>query len=112
MTSVPEKKCDNSPVLRWFPRIAGGLLALLGVAVIVAWHAHWTFLIQPRPALAPMKYNTALCFILCGMALSLLTTKRAGPVTWLGGIAALVGLLTLIEYVAGRNFGVDQLLLQ
>ncbi|MDB4793703.1 PAS domain S-box protein, partial [Methylacidiphilales bacterium] len=83
----------------------------IGVIVIFGWYAHWTTLIQVMPNLPPMKCNTALGFLLSGIGLLLLTTRRAGLAPWLGGIVALWGILTLAEYLAHQNFGIDQIFL-
>ena len=93
-----------------FPRLAGFLAIGVGMMVLVGWYAHWAVLVQVLPTLVPMKYNTALGFVLCGSCLSLLTTRYAGTVTWLGGTVALLGFLTLIEYFTGYDLGIDQLL--
>jgi len=89
-------------------KLSGWWGLVVGIVVIVGWYAHWAAVIQVLPNLPPMKFNTALCFILCGVGLILLTTRRAWAAPWLGGVAALVGLLTLAEYVTGRSFGIDQ----
>jgi len=54
-----------------------------------------------------MKANTALCFILAGTAL-LLRDWKVGRLFWPERSAA-IGVLTLVEYVAGVNLGIDQL---
>lgn len=56
-----------------------------------------------------MKYNTALGFILCGTGFLLLTTRHAKLATWLGGIVALLGIVTLSEYLIDRDLGIDQI---
>jgi PAS domain S-box-containing protein len=84
-------------------------VTILGLLVIVGWLAHWTAIVQVLPHLAPMKFNTALCFIFCGTALMLLNTKFAKFVPWIGVFPGIVGLLTLLEYFTGQDFKVDQL---
>jgi PAS domain S-box-containing protein len=71
---------------------------------------HWVPILQMLPNTAPMQYNTALCFILSGTGLFLLTTSRSKIAPWLGAAAALITLLTLLEYLTGRGFGIDQFL--
>jgi len=61
-----------------------------------------------------MKANTALCFLLVAAAVWLLWRPDGGR-QWTAGLslaaaAALVGLLSLCEYVLGRDLGIDQLL--
>jgi PAS domain S-box-containing protein len=62
---------------------------------------------------ASMEANTALAFVLSGLGLCGLTAShrwwnRLGQT--LGGVSALVGALTLFEFLIGRGLGIDQLL--
>jgi signal transduction histidine kinase/CheY-like chemotaxis protein len=82
----------------------------LGVMVLIGWYAHWAALVQILPGLVPMKANTALGFVLCGLGLLALTTRHAGLAAWLGAAVAIVGWLTMAEIVTGRDFGIDQLM--
>ena len=91
------------------PLVCGIAAITVGIAVLVGWYAHWAMLVQVLPNLVPMKFNTALGFVLGGAALALLETRYAGLVFWLGSIIALLGLLTLIEFFADIDLGIDQL---
>ena len=68
------------------------------------------------PNFPPMQFNTALGFLLCGSGSALLMSGRSriAPsqiARWLGGGAALLGLLTFLEYVSGKDFRIDQFFL-
>ena len=102
------KRSEDASWLRHFPRWAGAAVASFGVLVIISWHAHWLPILQMLPNTAPMKYNTALCFVLLGAGLFFLTTARAKIAPWLGGAAAFFASMTLLEYLAGRDFHIDQ----
>src|SRR5271154_5523981 len=102
-------KCADAPLIRHFPRFAGAAVALFGLLVIASWYARGQSILQMAPNTAPMQYNTALCFILSGAGLFLLTTPRAKIAPWLGGAAAFFTLLTLLEYLTGRDFSIDQI---
>jgi CHASE3 domain sensor protein len=67
-------------------------------------------LLQVFANAAPVQYNAALCFILCGAGLCLLNSRLARGALWPGGIAAILAALTLLEYLTGWDFGIDQLL--
>jgi PAS domain S-box-containing protein len=95
--------------IRNFPRAAGVAVALFGCLVIIAWYAHWRLVLQLVPDTAPMQYNTALCFILSGAALFLLTTSHSRIALWLSGAAWLISFLTLLQYLTGLDFGIDLL---
>jgi PAS domain S-box-containing protein len=96
-------------LFRQLPCLIGALTTALGLAVIIGWFAHWPAVLQILPNLAPMKFNTALDFILCGTSLVLLTTGRTRIVPWLGGLTMLISVLTLLEYLTGYGLGIDQL---
>ena len=97
-------------------RAAGLLAALVGLVVLAAWFLD----LAPRSALPgffAMKANVALAFVLLGMSLHVAAAgvgsasrERRRVVEGCAGAATLVGLLTLIEYVSGRQLGIDQLL--
>lgn len=96
---------------RWRSAVlsCAGIILLLGFVVFIGWHARLASLIQIAPGLAPMQYNTALCFILSALALGAWSRGRVQPLVWIGGgIAALLGALTLGEYVFHTSFGIDQ----
>ncbi len=76
---------------------------------MVSWFAHWRPILQMLPDTAPMQFNTAFCFVLCGLGLVLLTTRKAHLAPWLGGTAMLLTSLTLVEYLTGWDLGIDQL---
>jgi sensor domain CHASE-containing protein len=104
---------SHAPTL-WLRRIVaviGGLCSSLGLAVLIGWYTHSIALIQLRPTLAPMQFNTALCFLLAGLALMAWGVGRCPKaILGLGGVVATVGSLTVAEYLCGLNLGIDQLL--
>jgi len=102
-----KSSCANRLFL--FSRLSGFWGLAIGTIVIIGWYAHWTTVIQILPDLPPMKYNTALSFILLGAGLLLLTAQRVRLAAWLGVGVFLMGGLTLAEYLTNRNFGIDQL---
>jgi sensor domain CHASE-containing protein len=89
--------------------VISGVCAVLGMAVLIGWQVHSIALIQLAPTLAPMQFNTALCFVLAGLALGGWDrVPRVTPI--LGGLVAAIGGLTLSEYLFHTNLGIDQLL--
>jgi PAS domain-containing protein len=102
----------DAPLFRHFPRYAGGIVALFGLLIIASWYAHWQSILQMLPNTAPMQYNTALCFVLLGAGLFFLTTSRAKITPWLGVVVVFLTLLTLLEYLTGLDFGIDQFFLK
>jgi signal transduction histidine kinase/DNA-binding response OmpR family regulator len=85
---------------------------LLGFAVLFGWHTGNRTLVQLLPQFVPMQYNTALGFVFCGAALLGLALDRVGIAVISGAIAALIGSLTLIEYVGQISLGIDEIFMK
>jgi signal transduction histidine kinase len=49
--------------------LAGGGVMTLGLVVLTGWRARSLTLVRVLPTAAPMYYNTALSFLLCGVGL-------------------------------------------
>ena len=102
--------------------------AVIAIGALV--FAGWLFDLEPLkrvlPGLVAMKVNAALCFVLAGLSLRLLArepaderAQQARKAAWGTAIAvacaavvALVGLLTLCEYLFALDLGLDQLVLR
>jgi len=101
--------------LIFFSKFSGILSAVVGVAVLIGWALDIPAVKSVLPGLVTMKANTALCFIFIGISMLLWYTGRTSGARRLlaqsaGGIVALVGLITLCEYLFGWNAGIDQIL--
>jgi PAS domain S-box-containing protein len=89
---------------------------LSGSVVLIGWILDIPVLKSISPNFVTMKANTAICFILIGLSLWLSQTKRqdnqtARRIARLCAFAVfMIGFLTFLEYVIGRDFGIDQLL--
>ena len=93
---------------------------LAGCLVLLGWALGITALTSVLPGLATMKPNTSLCFVLAGLSLWLIQIRPGEPASpsvrriyaalVLSGIVALVGLLTLAEYLFHLNLGIDAIL--
>jgi len=71
----------------------------------------WAIFVQPGSAPGPMQFNTALCFVLAGIALAALVSGRARPtVSIFGALICLIGVLTIIEYLFHSDLHIDSLL--
>jgi PAS domain S-box-containing protein len=86
-------------------RAAGAISVALGAVVLLGWILDISVLKTALPGLAGMPANTAICFVLLGVAL--LGPRRAAVLAT--SAAAVIALLTLAEYL-GWSVGIDQLL--
>jgi signal transduction histidine kinase len=120
-TSDDHRTPGETPGRKWllvFPGLVskGASIAavVVGIAVLLGWLFNLTVLKAISTSMVSMKTNTALAFILAGLSLWLFRADRL----WhrrLGSFAAVVtiglGALTLVEYLAGIHFGIDELLI-
>ncbi|MZH02014.1 MAG: hypothetical protein F3745_01025 [Nitrospinae bacterium] len=89
--------------------ICASATLLFGLVVLAGWLFHIPQLVQITP-LAFIQANTALCFLLSGMALLLLDRSFLQPVRIFSIFLLSFGGLTLCEYLFNLNIGVDELL--
>jgi hypothetical protein len=94
---------------------AGALSVLVGGVVVLGWALDIAALKSVLPGWVSMKPNTAVAFILTGIALLASSANGTQPATHLSRLsrfcalfAGLIGLLSLCEYAFGWNPGFDQ----
>lgn len=99
---------------RGFAPAVGLLAVVLGGGVLVGWWGDLAALRAPVPGAPAMKPNTALMFVLCGLALfsrgraePSVRHERAGIAPAL--IALAIAAATLFEHAAGVELGIDGL---
>lgn len=100
-------------------RAAGLLSASIGALALLGWLVGTAELKSIDPGWVAMKANTALAFVLSGMALWLKASepsprspRRRTLEHLLAGTVVLLALFTLLEYLAGIDFGIDQWLFE
>jgi PAS domain S-box-containing protein len=101
------------------PGIAAGLVLLTGMLVLLGWGFDIMVLKSISPAFVSMKANTALCFVLTGLAMWMLVRPER-PVTGTGknmmgrvsllpaALVLVISLATLLQYLLNTDFGIDQ----
>ena len=99
-----------------FSRGAGVFVFLAGALTLVGWFFDIGFLRWASPNRVVMKANAALALALSGISLWLIGRETGVPGRRVAGacalLVALLGLLTLVEYAAGWDLGIDQLLVR
>jgi signal transduction histidine kinase len=110
---APEERHRYVKFFEYLPRFAAVAVIIIGASVLVGWAADIPAL-RAISETSPMMPSTAVCFILCGIAL-LLQTKDAPR--WailvssaLCAIVLFVVATTAFEHVLGRNLGLDLVL--
>lgn len=91
-------------------RATGIITIFFGALGVYAWHIHSAGLIQLFPNSAPMQFNTAICFLALGI-LALLDGRPPLRKLLAWGLVAVtfvISGLTLLEYITGKNLGIDQ----
>lgn len=103
-----------SGLLGRFPQMAAAVSVAAGALVLLGWLFDLNALKSGLPGLTAMKANTALAFILAGVALWAQVSRPGLRIVSqvCSSVVLLLGLLTLGEYLSGVNFGIDQLLIQ
>ena len=96
-------------MLRVIVVLTGVFTSVLGLSVLIGWHTHNAGLIQVLPSLIPMQYNTAICFVLSGLGLITLSFSMKRLTMSLAVVVGLISLISLLEYMLGVNFGLDEL---
>lgn len=99
------------------------LSTLIGAIVFASYLSDSSALREFLQQAVPMKPNTALCFTLIGTSLGLTRFLALAPiqptltrhvlrlVPLLAVLTALISTLTLAEFVSGRDFGIDRMLI-
>jgi hypothetical protein len=91
------------------------LIVFIGILVLIGWAFDIALLKSPGSGFSTIKSNVGLAFILIGISLWLQQTNRINHnnrriAQILALAAALIGFLTLTEYLFNVNIGLDQIL--
>ncbi|QIN80290.1 PAS domain S-box protein [Rubrobacter marinus] len=93
-------------VSRSVSRVAGGVVAAIGVLVLAGWALDAEVLKRVSPDFVAMNPTVAVAFVLSGAALSLsVEGRRRAPSRAFALIVVLLGLLGLVEAIRGPIFG-------
>ena len=119
MSAEPASRDNAAAIAASFRRlafVAGALAAGVGALVLVGWVLDVPVLKSVHPDLVSMKANTALGFLLAGLALCVRQKKEQSPVfarrlaQGCAIVVLLIGLLVLGQILVGWDLRLDQLL--
>ena len=102
----------NSNLSGYIVIAAGVLSSVLGLAVIAGWFLQNSTLLRLHPSFEPMRFNTALGFLMSGAALLSFSLRKRALMKPFGLAACLLGILTFFQYVSGIDIGIDQIFVQ
>lgn len=100
---------------RGFAAGCGVAVAVCSLAVLTGWMFGIARLKNLSPGAVSTKPTAAVALALCGVALAIGASERAGArvrtsVATVGAsVATLIGAVTLLEYASGADLGIDQL---
>lgn len=88
----------------------GAAAAVLSAGVLVSWVIGWEAGVAVCAGCAPMQPNTATGLLLLGIGLGMprASVDMRDAIGWL---VALLGALTLVQYLASADLGIDRLLM-
>ncbi|MCY7403607.1 MAG: EAL domain-containing protein, partial [Cryobacterium sp.] len=108
MTTGAPANREQRNMVRLASRVGAALIGVLGVIVITGWYVGIDTLPSIISSLSLLKPMTGAAFILLSVAVLVFDRRRVTLV--LGLAVAVIGALTLTEYVLGLPLGVDELL--
>ena len=100
-----------------FSRSVAVALGLIALIALMGWQLNSPALKSILSQdLVPMVANSAICFLSTGIILFLFTLQNTKQYQWvivfLSALIFLIGVFTVIEYLAGASFGIDQLIFE
>ncbi len=106
----PTPRPTDRPIPRG-ARVVALFAACIGATGVLGWLAAIESLRAVHPAMPAMQPNTALSIVACGISLGLPDRARV-PAILLALFSVVVGALTTVEYVSGRDLGIDHAVLR
>jgi diguanylate cyclase (GGDEF)-like protein len=101
----------GSSQTKTLPAFTAGCVALIGIGVLAGWAFNIEPLMTVLPGLIRMKSNSAVAFVFSALALYLAYKNKLKPLQAVCAVGiALLGALTLCEYLWGVNMGIDEFL--
>lgn len=109
MTIHYAKPIEFEKQISLFVKCSAVVFSIVGLAAMWGWMSHNSFLVQIRPEYSSMKFNSALSFVLSGLALLLCERGYYRLPALIALLGIVLPVLTLVEYLYGTNLGIDDL---
>src|SRR5882672_7103732 len=106
--TIPRERVPRNNQFSLIPLAASGVGICVSCLVLTGWAFDLSALRSVIPGQPQMVPNTAITFILASVSVWMLwrekVSQRAYRLTWICAVTViLIGLLTLVEYLAGTN---------
>ncbi len=106
---------SRSNLLKGISEFLSILIAFIGVLILIGWLFNISILLHPGSGFSTIKTNTGLAFLLIGISIWFIQTKRINfhnqqIAQILACVVLIIGFLTLLEYIFNLNLGIDQIL--
>ena len=106
---------SRSNLLKGISEFLSILISFVGLLILIGWTFNIPILLHPGSGFSTIKSNTGLAFLLIGISIWFIQTKRIKfhnqrIAQILAFIVLIIGFLTLIEYIFNLNIGIDQIL--
>ena len=106
---------SRSNLLKGLSEFLSIFITFVGLLILIGWTFNIPILLHPGSGFSTIKSNTGLAFLLIGISLWFIQTKRIEfhnqrIAQILAFIVLIIGFLTLIEYIFNLNIGIDQIL--
>lgn len=92
--------------------VLGATVLALSLIILLGWLVKEPLLIQLKKSWAPMQFNTAVGFFLLGIATCLIGLRRFWWAAMFGGVAGVLGVITVSEYLFSWDAGIDTFFLE
>ncbi len=100
---------DILPIANRFQRALSITVLAVSSVVLLGWVFQNPTLIQIHPSFVPMQFNTALCFAISATGVLLGFSGRSTLSVVFGLTVMVISFLTILQYMLGVNFNIDQL---
>jgi signal transduction histidine kinase len=109
---MPMDNDSQARMLRGTIICAAGFVFALGSAMAASWITRPLWPEALLPGFFTMKFNTSLAFIGAGIGLGAALRRSRRTTRLAGGWVLLIGGATLLQYLTGLSFGLDELLMK
>ncbi len=103
---------QKTAILNLVVCLIGAFCICLGLIVVAGWYTHSHLIVQMRKEFSPMQINTAICFVLSGVALISFIKQKLSITRPFSYAILVIAVLALLEHLFNTSLGIDELLVK